>query len=128
METFIYILIGIVSAVFTFSVGYSVIGVVKGNRRQQELEDRIFQMELDLGNVHRELDVRIDLTETRIDREFSELQSNINENERDIISLLDSRLDKLETKIKKLIPPTNDELLERIKQIEEQSYRMRMNM
>ena len=128
METFIYILIGIVSAVFTFSVGYSVIGVVKGNRRQQELEDRIFQLELDLGNVHRELDVRIDLTETRIDGEFSELQSNINENERDIISLLDSRLDKLETKIKKQIPPTNDELLERIKQIEEQSYRMRMNM
>ena len=121
METFIYILIGIVSAVFTFSVGYSVIGVVRGNRRQQELEDRIFQLELDLGNLHRELNERIDLTEMRIDTDMKEL-------ERDFNSQLDSRLDKLETKIKKLIPPTNDELLERIKQIEEQSYRMRMNM
>ena len=121
METFIYILIGIVSAVFTYSVGYSVIGVVRGNKKQEQLEDRIFQLELDLGNVHRELN-------ERIDREFSELQSNINENERDIISLLDSRLDKLETKIMKKIPPTNNELLERIKAIEEQSHRMRMNM
>jgi hypothetical protein len=121
METFIYILIGIVSAVFTFSVGYSVIGVVRGNRRQQQLEDRIFQLELDLGNLHRELQERIDFTELRIDRDIEEQEIRFN-------SQLDSRLDKLETKIKKQIPPTNDELLERIKQIEEQSYRMRMNM
>ena len=121
METFIYILIGIVSAVFTFSVGYSVIGVVKGNRRQQELEDRIFQMELSLGTLDRDITEHIDTEVLRIDTDIREI-------DRDFNSQLDSRLDKLETKIKKLIPPTNDELLERIKQIEEQSYRMRMNM
>ena len=121
MEIFIYILIGILSAVFTFSVGYSVIGVVRGNKKQEQLEDRIFKLELDLGNVHRELN-------ERIDREFSELQSNLDETEKDIISLLDRRLDKLENKIKGMIPPTNDELMKRIQNIEEQSHRLRMNM
>ena len=121
METFIYILIGIVSAVFTFSVGYSVIGVVKGNRRQQELEDRIFQMELSLGTLDRDVHEHIDTEVVRIDTDIREI-------DRDFNSQLDSRLDKLETKIKKQIPPTNDELLERIKTIEEESYRLRMNM
>jgi len=121
METFIYILIGIVSAVFTFSVGYSVIGIVKGNRKQQKLEDRIFQLELDLGNLHRELQERIDFTELRIDRDIEEQEIRFN-------SQLDSRLDKLETKIKKQIPPSNKELLERILKIEEESYRLRMNL
>jgi len=121
METFIYILVGIVSAVFTFSVGYSVIGVVRGNRRQQKLEDRIFQLELDFGNVHKELNERIDITEMRIDRDIEDMDKDFN-------SQLDSRLDKLETKIKKQIPPTNKELLERILKIEEESYRLRMNL
>ena len=121
METFIYILIGIVSAVFTFSVGYSVIGVVKGNKRQQELEDRIFQLELDLGNINQDINDRIDDVELRLD-------SDMRQSERELQSLLDSRLDRLETRIKNMIPPTNDELLERIKTIEEESYRLRMNM
>ena len=121
METFIYILIGIVSAVFTYSVGYSVIGVVRGNRRQQQLEDRIFQLELDLGNLHRELQERIEFSEMRIDKNIEDIERHFN-------SQLDSRLDKLETKIEKSIPPTNDELMERIKTIEEESYRLRMNM
>ena len=121
METFIYILIGIVSAVFTFSVGYSVIGVVKGNRRQQELEDRIFQMELDLGTLDRDIQEHIDNEVIRIDTDMREI-------DRDFNSQLDSRLDKLETKIKKQIPPSNKELLERILKIEEESYRLRMNL
>ena len=121
METFIYILIGIVSAIFTFSVGYSVIGVVRGNRRQQELEDRIFQMELSLGTLDRDVHEHIDTEVVRIDTDMREL-------DRDFNSHLDSRLDKLETKIKKQIPPTNEELIERIKKMEEESYRLRMNL
>jgi len=121
METFIYILIGILSAVFTYSVGYSVIGVVKGNKRHQELEDRIFQLELSLATLDRDTQEHIDNEVTRIDRTLEDM-------DRDFNSQLDSRLDKLETKIKKLIPPTNDELMERIKTIEEESYRLRMNM
>ena len=121
METFMYVLVGIVSASFTFGVGYSVIGVVRGNKRQQELEDRIFQIELDLGNLYRDLNERVDISEMRIDTDIKEL-------DRDFNSQLDSRLDKLETKIKKQIPPTNEELIKRIDKIEEESYRLRMNM
>ena len=121
METFIYILIGIVSAVFTFSVGYSVIGIVKGNRKQQKLEDRIFQLELSLGTLDRDIQEHIDNEVIRIDTDMREI-------DRDFNSQLDSRLDKLETKIKKQIPPSNKELLERILKIEEESYRLRMNL
>ena len=121
METFIYVLVGIVSASFTFGVGYSVIGVVRGNTQLRGIEDSIFQLQLDLGNLHREIQERIDMTEMRIDRDIEEI-------DRDFNSQLDSRLDKLESKIKKQIPPTNEELLKRIEKIEEESYRLRMNM
>jgi hypothetical protein len=121
METFIYVLVGILSASFTFGVGYSVIGVVRGNKRQQGLEDRIFQLELDLSNLKRELHERIDMSEMRINRDIEDIDKDFN-------SQLDSRLDKLETKIKKQIPSTNEDLLKRIEKIEEESYRLRMNM
>ena len=121
METFAYILIGILSAVFTFLLGYSVYGVFRGNKKYYELDDRLFQLELDLGNLNRDITEHIDNEVIRIDRTLEDI-------ERDFNSQVDSRLDKLETKIKKQIPPTNDELLERIKTIEEESYRLRMNM
>jgi len=128
METFIYILVGIVSAIFTYSVGYSVIGVVRGNKRQKELEDRIFQLELDLGTLNRDITEHIDNEVIRIDREFENTHQTFRDVEVDLRSQLDSRLDKLTTQIIKKIPPTNDELMERIKTIEEESYRLRMNM
>jgi hypothetical protein len=61
------------------------------------------------------------MSEMRINRDIEDIDKDFN-------SQLDSRLDKLETKIKKQIPSTNDELMERIKTIEEESYRLRMNM
>ena len=121
METFIYILIGIVSAVFTFSVGYSVIGVVRGNKRQQELEDRIFQMELNLSNAYRELTDKIDLTGVHIDDSIETLTKDFN-------SQLDSRLDKLETKIKKQIPPTNDDVMMELRKVREDFLAIRQNL
>lgn len=121
METFIYILIGIVSAVFTFSVGYSVIGVVKGNRRQQELEDRIFQLELDLGNINQDINDRIDDVELRLD-------SDMRQSERELQSLLDSRLDRLETRIKNMIPPTNDDVMMELRKVREDFLAIRQNL
>lgn len=121
METFIYVLVGILSASFTFGVGYSVIGVVRGNKRLRGIEDSIFQLQLDLENLKRELHERIDMTEMRIDRDIEDIYKDFN-------SQLDSRLDKLETKIKKQIPPTNEELSKQIKKIEEEFYALRMNM
>ena len=128
METFIYVLIGIVSAAFTYSVGFSVIGVLKGNKRQKELEDRIFQVELNLGTLDRDVHERIDITEMRIDRDIENTHQTFRDVEVDLRSQLDSRLDKLTNQIIKKIPPTNEELVKRIDKIEEESYRLRMNL
>ena len=56
------------------------------------------------------------------------IYGRIHELDREVHSLIDSRLDKLESKLTGMIPPTNDELMKRIEKIEEESYRLRMNM
>jgi len=120
MET-LYIVIGAFSSIFIFLLGYSVNGVLNGKKRLDYLESYLEDTERMVTKLDTELG-------NRLDENYRELQSNIDENERDIISLLDSRLDKLETKVRGLIPPTNEELIKRIEKIEEESYRLRMNM
>jgi peptidoglycan hydrolase CwlO-like protein len=118
------IVIGILSAVTTFSIGYSVIGVFRINKKMEDMYGYIQSLQNENENLHRRIDMEIQNCNNYID----EVQSNLNESEKDIISLLDRRLDKLENKVKGMIPPTNDELMNRIKNIEEQSHRLRMNM
>mgnify|MGYP001453859573 CR=1 FL=1 len=120
MET-LYIVIGAVSSILIFLLGYSVNGVLNGKKRLDYLESYLEDTERMVTKLNRDINLRVDT-------DVEMLQSNIDENERDIISLLDSRLDKLETKLRGLIPPTNDELMKRIEKIEEESYRLRMNM
>ena len=118
------IVIGILSAVTTFSIGYSVIGVFRINKKMEDMYGYIQSLQNENENLHRRIDMEIQNCNNYID----EVQSNLNESEKDIISLLDRRLDKLENKLKGMIPPTNDELMNRIKNIEEQSHILRMNM
>jgi peptidoglycan hydrolase CwlO-like protein len=118
------IVIGILSAITTFSIGYSVIGVFRINKKIENVNELIQSIHKDIEDVHRRIDIDIQTNKNYID----EVQSNLDETEKDIISLLDRRLDKLENKIKGMIPPTNDELMKRIQNIEEQSHRLRMNM
>ena len=118
------IVIGILSAVTTFSIGYSVIGVFRINKKMEDMYGYIQSLQNENENLHRRIDMEIQNCNNYI----GEVQSNLNETEKDIISLLDRRLDKLENKLKGMIPPTNDELMNRIKNIEEQSHRLRMNM
>ena len=120
MET-LYIVIGAFSSIFIFLLGYAVSGVFNGKKKVDDLEKYIEQLDRNLSDI-------TDSLHRRIDDDTKLLQSNIDENEKDIISLLDSRLDRLENKLMGLIPPTNDELMERIKKIEEESYRLRMNL
>jgi len=120
----LYIVIGILSAVTTFSIGYSVMGVFRINRKMEDTYGYIQSLQNENENLHRRIDMEIQNCNNYID----EVQSNLNETEKDIISLLDRRLDKLENKLKGMIPPTNDELMKRIQNIEEQSHRLRMNM
>jgi len=120
MET-LYIVIGAFSSIFIFLLGYAVSGVFTGKKKVDDLEKYIEMTDMRVSELDRELG-------QRLDENYQELQSNIDENERDIISLLDSRLDKLENKVTGLIPPTNEELMKRIEKIEEESYRLRMNL
>jgi phospholipid N-methyltransferase len=64
----------------------------------------------------------------RVDREFEDTHQTFRDVETDLRSQLKSRMDKLTNQIIKKIPPTNDELMKRIEKIEEESYRLRMNM
>jgi biopolymer transport protein ExbB/TolQ len=100
MDTFIYILIGILSAVFTYSVGYSVIGVVRGIKTMKDLENRIFQLQLDLDTTNRELHQRIDTEIQNCNSYVDEVQANLDLAEKDIFSQMDSRFDKTENKFR----------------------------
>ena len=120
MET-LYIVIGAFSSIFIFLLGYSVNGVLNGKKRLDYLESYLEDTERMVTKLDRDIN-------HRVDSDVEMLSCNITELDRDVHSLIDSRLDRLETKLKGLIPPTNDELMKRIEKIEEESYRLRMNM
>jgi|TARA_R100000482_G_scaffold111092_1_gene53364 archaellum component FlaC len=92
MET-LYIVIGAFSSIFIFLLGYSVSGVFNGKKSMGDIKSFIED------------------TNRRVD-----------ELDRDVYSHIDSRLDKLETKLKGVIQPINDDLEKRIEKIEESYY------
>ena len=101
----------IVGALANFSLlGYCIYKI-------KELEDSSVDFELDLGDVEAHLN--------KIDREISDIKDEFSKSieTTEIISKKEI-VEYLEEKI----PPTNQELLDRIKKIEEESYRLRMNM
>jgi formiminotetrahydrofolate cyclodeaminase len=120
MET-LYIVIGAFSSIFIFLLGYAVSGVFNGKKKVDDLEKYIEMTDMRISEVEREINQRID-TDTEM------LANNITELDKDVYSMVDSRLDKLESKLKGMIPPTNQELIKRIEKMEEESYRLRMNM
>jgi chromosome segregation ATPase len=109
----LYIGLGILSSIIIFLLGYSANGVFNGKKQITELRERIHTLDMNLGNIEEHIHIRIN-------SEYKELQSNIDEVERDVIALLDSRLDKLENKLINKIPPTNDEVLSRMEDVVEQ--------
>jgi hypothetical protein len=109
----LYIGLGILSSIIIFLLGYSANGVFNGKKQITELLERIHTLDMNLGHIEEHIHIRIN-------SEYKELQSNIDEVERDVISLLDSRLDKLENKLITKIPPTNDEVLSRMEDVVEQ--------
>jgi len=121
METLIYFAFGILTAVGVFLLGYASLGVLRAKRELEGVHDCLNSIDVQLHTQHDELHRRIDM-------ELEDIVNTIEKNDREINSQLDSRLDKLETKLKGLIPPTNDELMKRIEKIEEESYRLRMNL
>ena len=120
MET-LYIVIGAFSSIFIFLLGYAVSGVFNGKKRLDYLESYIEDTERQINNLDRDINLRVD-------KDIEDTHQTFRDVELDLRSQLDSRLDKLTNQIIKKIPPTNEELIERIEKIEEESYRLRMNM
>jgi uncharacterized FlaG/YvyC family protein len=120
MET-LYIVIGAFSSIFIFLLGYSVSGVFNGKKRLDYLESYIEDTERQVRNLDRDINLRVD-------KDIEHTHQTFRDVEIDLRSQLDSRLDKLTNQIIKKIPPTNDELMARIEKIEEESYRLRMNL
>ena len=119
MET-LYIVIGAFSSIFIFLLGYAVSGVFNGKKRVDELEKFIDVTDDRVTEVDRERNFWKEDTYATLER--------LNEEDDNIKKLLDSRLDRLESRIIGMIPPTNEELMKRIEKIEEESYRLIMNM
>ena len=120
MET-LYIVMGAFSSIFIFLLGYSVSGVFNGKKRLDYLESYIEDTERQINNLDRDIN-------QRVDKDIEDTHQTFRDVELDLRSQLDSRLDKLTNQIIKKIPPTNDELMARIEKIEEESYRLRMNL
>ncbi len=120
MET-LYIVIGAVSSILIFLLGYSVNGVLNGKKRLDYLESYLEDTERMVKNLDRDIN-------HRVDKDIEDTHQTFRDVEIDLRSQLDSRLDKLTNQIIKKIPPTNEELIERIEKMEEESYRLRMNM
>jgi hypothetical protein len=120
MET-LYIVIGALSSIFIFLLGYGVIGVFNGKKRIDDLERYIEVTDA------RTSELNIELSQ-RLDKEIEQTHQTFRDVEIDLRSQLDSRLDKLTNQIIKKIPPTNEELMERIDKIQEEFYSLRMNL
>ena len=112
---------GAFSSIFIFLLGYSVSGVFNGKKRLDYLESYIEDTERQINNLDRDIN-------QRVDKDIEDTHQTFRDVELDLRSQLDSRLDKLTNQIIKKIPPTNDELMARIEKIEEESYRLRMNL
>jgi hypothetical protein len=96
------------------------------------LSREILKLKERLNTLHNQTNNRISVTDQqthlRINEEFEKLHLLVRTMESDIKSDTKEKLQKLTEQIIKKIPPTNDELMARIKKIEEESYRLRMNM
>jgi predicted Holliday junction resolvase-like endonuclease len=96
------------------------------------LSREILKLKERLNTLHNETNNRISVTDQqthlRINEELEKLHLLVRTMESDIKSDTKEKLQKLTEQIIKKLPPTNDELMERIEKIEEESYRLRMNM
>ena len=124
----IYIIVGIFSAVFAFSVGYSVMGVFKIKKQIENVLGYIDSNQRKLDSAENDIHRRIDMEIQNCNNYIDEVQSNLDKTEKDILSQLDRRLDKLENKITNKIPPTNDEVLMELKKVREDFLSLRENL
>jgi peptidoglycan hydrolase CwlO-like protein len=100
----IYILLGALLSMMIFLLGYAVVGVFRNSKRIDENHQWLDTMDRDvhqrIDDVYHEIDNERKIINSRFDMEYKELQSNLDNLEKDIISLMDKRLDKLENRLR----------------------------
>ena len=81
--------------------------------------------------LHKETNNRISVTDQqlhlRINDESKMLESKIKEVKTNMVSLLNQKLDDEINDVKKLIPPTNDEILKEVQQMRDDFFALRQN-
>ena len=81
--------------------------------------------------LHKETNNRISVTDQqthlRINEEIILLESKIKEVKTNMVSLLNQKLDDEIDDVKKLIPPTNEELLKEVQQMRDDFFALRQN-
>ena len=88
-----YILLGIVSSVIVFLLGYAVVVIFN-------LKNRIDYLESFLEDTDEKIDIVVNKSNQNLTTLLEVLEGNVEGNRKDIIALLDSRLDKLEYKFR----------------------------
>ena len=88
-----YILLGIVSSVIVFLLGYAVVVIFN-------FKNRIDYLESFLEDTDEKIDIVVDKSNQNLTTLLEVLEGKVEGNQKDIIALLDSRLDKLEYKFR----------------------------
>ena len=88
-----YILLGIVSSVIVFLLGYTVVVIFN-------LKNRIDYLESFLEDTDEKIDIVVDKSNQNLTTLLEVLEGKVEGNQKDIIALLDSRSDKLEYKFR----------------------------
>ena len=92
----------------------------------------VYKLQKRVEVLHKETNNRIYLTDKlnhqALQDEVRMLESKLKEVKTNMVSLLNQKLSDEIEDVKKLIPPTNKELMDRIETMEKESYRLRMNM
>ena len=88
-----YVLLGIVSSVIVFLFGYAVVVIFN-------FKNRIDYLESFLEDTDEKIDIVVDKSNQNLTTLLEVLEGKVEGNQKDIIALLDSRLDKLEYKFR----------------------------
>jgi hypothetical protein len=87
----------------------------------------ITSLRKEVDEIHNRISVTDQQTHLRINEEINLLESKIKEVKTNMVSLLNQKLDDEIDDVKKLIPPTNDELLKEVQQMRDDFFALRQN-
>jgi predicted Holliday junction resolvase-like endonuclease len=85
----------------------------------------ITSLRKEVDEIHNRISVTDQQTHLRINEEINLLESKIKEVKTNMVSLLNQKLDDEIDDVKKLIPPTNDELLKEVQQMRDDFFALR---